>query len=409
MSRRGLAAALVGAALAASAVACGWLDSPPSSAITQCSGVGLASARTDILFVVDDSASMDTSQTNLQTSFTSFINTLASSPAKNDFQIGITTTSIDEPTWLNGVVGGTVLMNDTFMRGGPNSGAPYPKGALVALDDTGRYVSSPRVLRGDSTTLIADFQRNVKVGVLGSGKEQGLRAAILALTDRIADGTNTGFLRQGARLAVIVVSDEDDCSDPYSPPHVVGDPNQCHDQTVKNLNDTVPAPAGQLRAIAEYVNDLRTTPFGGEPRSVLVAGIVGVDDAGNAAGNTTGCPTATDAGQRYKMFVSDFGSSGLLDSICKTSFAATLEHIATLISQEVTLQQAPYDWHLLSVGVIRASGETVSCVLGPAGDTTADVVYAEPTATKPPTLTFQSQKCQIHAGDQIDLKLVCAG
>jgi hypothetical protein len=42
--------------------------------------------------------------------------------------------------------------------------------------------------------------------------EQPLEALRLALTDRIEDGTNAGFFREGAVLAVIISTDEDDCS-----------------------------------------------------------------------------------------------------------------------------------------------------------------------------------------------------
>ena len=43
--------------------------------------------------------------------------------------------------------------------------------------------------------------------------EQPLLAAKLALTDRIADGKNAGFVRDDALLAVVILTDEDDQSD----------------------------------------------------------------------------------------------------------------------------------------------------------------------------------------------------
>jgi hypothetical protein len=409
---------LVGPAVLLSLAACGGCDEVPADAVTNCQAVGIASARTDILFVVDDSISMGEEQQNLATSFTAFVQELAALPSKSDFQIGVTSTSIDEPV-------SATNLQDTFRRGGPNDGQPYPKGALVAVDDAGLYVSEPRILRGDSPTLVQDFQRNVKVGTLGSGKEQGLRAALLAVTDRIADGRNAGFLRPGTRLVVIVVSDEDDCSDPFdlAAPQILGNPDQCHQASVKNLAGAIPTPAGQLPATSLYVDAFQTTPLAGEVRPVLVATVVGVDQSGNpTCGDTgnpactagSGCATAFDRGDRYKQFEVAFGQQGFLDSVCRADFSATLRDIATLIGQEVELAQEPADWRLLSVSVTRPGGATIPCILGLAGaGGTPDVVYAGPTSTRPPTLTFGgpsvSGACQLQAGDQISLKILCTG
>jgi hypothetical protein len=410
---------LLGPALLLPLAACGGCDSPPASAVTDCQAVGIASARTDILFVVDDSGSMAEEQQNLATSFSAFVQELAALPSKSDFQIGVTTTSIDEPV-------SATNLQDAFQRGGPNDGKPYPKGALVAVDDTGLYVPEPRILRGDSATLVQDFQRNVKVGTLGSGKEQGLRAALLAVTDRIADGKNAGFLRAGTRLVVIVVSDEDDCSDPFGAgaPQILGDQAQCHDSARKNLAGTVPTPAGGLPATSLYVDALRNTPLAGEVRPVLVATVVGVDTAGNpTCGDTannpactagSGCATALDRGDRYKQFEVAFAQGGFLDSVCRSDFSATLRQIATLIGQEVPLAEEPADWRLLTLSVAKPGGATVPCALGLAGaGATPDVLYTPPTATRPATLTFGgagvSGACALQAGDRIDLKILCAG
>jgi hypothetical protein len=410
---------LLGPAVLLAVAACGGCDDVPSSAVTDCQAVGIASARTDILFVVDDSGSMGEEQQNLATSFGAFVQELAALPSKSDFQIGVTTTSIDEPV-------SAANLQDTFRRGGPNNTQPYPKGALVAVDDTGRYVAEPRILRGESPTLVQDFQRNVKVGTLGSGKEQGLRAALLAVTDRIADGTNAGFLRSGSRLVVVIVSDEDDCSDPFGAgaPQILGDVDQCHTTALKNLAGAVPTPAGQLPATSLYADALVNTPLAGEVRPILVATVVGVDQAGApTCGDTatnpnctagSGCATALDRSDRYKQFEVAFAPGGLLDSVCRADFSATLRQIATLIGQEVPLAQEPAEWRLLTVSVAKPSGATIPCALGLAGAPgPPDVLYAPPTANRPATLTFGgagvSGTCELQAGDQISLKILCAG
>ena len=404
--------ALWAAASLLSLAACGGCDSPPSQAVTACEGVSLVAEKTDILFVVDDSGSMQEEQANLAANFQVFIEQLTALPVKNAYQIGITTTSVEN-------FGATPT--DVFLAGGvpgssparpcPQGGKTYPKGALVAVDPAsiatyptdGVYVTNlPRVLSPASMStpeLVAAFQTNVLVGICGSGKEEGLAAARLALTDRVADGQNAGFLRSGARLVVIIVSDEDDCTE-TNVPRQATDNDLCHDPTVK---------ANVLEPVQDFVDFLGTTPIEGEQREALVAVIAGVDPATKAP-DLTNCATAFDKADRYRAFVTGFGAKGLIDSICNASFASTLEQIATLIGQEVPLSEAPADWRLLTVSVVKPDGSRVPCTLTEAGSDggAADVVYAPPTATRPPTLTFGGA-CGLQAGDQVDVKMVCAG
>jgi hypothetical protein len=51
------------------------------------------------------------------------------------------------------------------------------------------------------------------VGTSGPGWEQPLEAGVkMPLKDRMDDGANKGFLRDDALLAVVILTDEDDCS-----------------------------------------------------------------------------------------------------------------------------------------------------------------------------------------------------
>jgi hypothetical protein len=100
------------------------------------------------------------------------------------------------------------------------------------------------------------FRDNVRMGTNGSGLEQGLQALMNALdpdyvdpaTGRnLVDHENKGFLRPEARLTIIVVSDEEDCSrgaaDPNFPPdrmdnnYCYPSPNTCHpDCTLREVS-----------------------------------------------------------------------------------------------------------------------------------------------------------------------------
>ena len=194
--RAGTAILLAAAAILADGCAC----DVPDGAITDCSVSPPVpqAVRTDILFVIDDSGSMGEEQTNLQTNLDTFIQGLKDSPVANDFQVGVTTTSVTG--WTGGSSG-----------------------------EAGRLVGTPGVLVGSSATFVSDFQaRGAAVGTGGSGKEQGLLAMRRALSAPLIEvgGVNEGFLRQGARLAVVFLSDEDDCSDSVSP--WADNNNKCH-------------------------------------------------------------------------------------------------------------------------------------------------------------------------------------
>ena len=56
------------------------------------------------------------------------------------------------------------------------------------------------------------FSCVAKVGDDGPGIEMPLLAAEMAFSDAVASGANTGFLRDDALLALVILTDEDDCS-----------------------------------------------------------------------------------------------------------------------------------------------------------------------------------------------------
>lgn len=393
------AASLALAALLALA-GCGGCDTVPRDALTSCQQEAIVPAKveTDILFVVDDSGSMAAEQTLLATAFTGFISLLSSTPIQNDFQIGITTTAVDWPicdTMLDaaGNCPGSFTLWTTYGSGGP----PYAAGALVAAS------GHPAILRAGSPTLVADFIANVAVGTSGSSKEQGLRAMRLALERRVQDGTNAGFLRRGARLAVILVSDEDDCSDFATPPAVIWDSarDRCHSDADQAL----------LPPVQSFV-DFLAGPVGGEARQVTVAAMAAVDPVTKEPVQPACNPNGYQA-KRYKQLVDALGTAGLIDDICQADFTATFDRIAQQIDpgQTMPLSGAPPDWRLLQVEVVRAgAGAVVPCRVGlPGADPqTAEAIYGAPQAGRPASLTFQGA-CTLAPGDAVQIQVICAG
>lgn len=406
-------------------------DRVPAEAVTRCETRTIrGAARTDVLFVIDDSGSMAEEQQNVRDGLAGFVERLANGPVQNDFQIGVTNTSVED-------FGGT----RSYWHG-PNEDAdpsaaldrPFPSGALLSVDpasigpeddavpDGGLYrfdparaagnplagFVGPRILRVGSPTLLDDFRANVLVGISGTGKEQALRAARLALSDRLADGVNEGFLRPGARLAIVFVSDEDDCSDSAGLVPTDGSgPQVC-------LEDK-----GRLDAVGEFAAFLRG-PVGGELREVVVGVIAGVSFAtppvpscGESHCADQACATAFDEATRFTALVSELGTLRTrIDSICDANFADSLASIADLlVPQSIALEGTPADWRMLAVSVGRRDGTRVACEVAREGDAdagAADAVYTPPLEGRAATLTFQNG-CRLTQGDTADVKLVCAG
>lgn len=119
----------------------------------------------DVLFVVDDSASMTEEQANLAANFASFVELLGDTTA--DYRIGVTTTDASAAGALRG-----------------------------------------EVLTPDTADVVAAFTAQVAVGTAGSRDEQGIAMGVRALRPDV----NPGFLREDAVAHVVFVSDEDDHS-----------------------------------------------------------------------------------------------------------------------------------------------------------------------------------------------------
>jgi hypothetical protein len=145
----------------------------------------------DILFVIDDSCSMEDEQTALGPQLDSFLSYANTQGV--DYQIAVTTTDVD------------------------NSGPTRRGGSYCAYNGgkRGQFVEcdGQRIITRTTPNASTLFNRIVTaLGSDGSGSERGLEAAYLALSDPTINTWNAGFLRTDAALAVILVSDEEDFS-----------------------------------------------------------------------------------------------------------------------------------------------------------------------------------------------------
>ncbi len=196
-------------------------------------------ATVDILFVVDNSPSMSPKQKALASNISALIQKLEKN--KLNYHIGVVSTDIGSQT-APGTPWGGIGACDTYsgddgllqsqpctMRTGTTSGAREACAAqcsdakFVPTDGT-RFISRtdgksnvPAALELDPESgLMVDrgpekaFKCMALLGDSGCGLESPLEAARRALDGH--RGENSGFLRKDSFLAVVFLTDEDDCS-----------------------------------------------------------------------------------------------------------------------------------------------------------------------------------------------------
>lgn len=236
----------------------------------------------DILWVVDDSVSMSEEQERVTAGAQSFIENLDASAF--DLHLGVITTQVDS-------------------------------------EHAGELIGDPAYLTSADPDLVEQFQERVAVGAVSDNQlESGLEASILAVTAPLVDGANAGFLRESARLSIIVLSDEDDCSDFGALPDDA-DTFDCY------------ADAAPLTPVDELVGMLREAK-GVDERSALVqiSGIIGPPVDQN-------CPAAA-PGDRYAEAIELVG--GLEANICETDYAGIMDALGLVARSEQTVFNLAY-------------------------------------------------------------------
>ncbi len=136
----------------------------------------------DILWVIDNSTTMQSSQQKLADNFDSFIQDFTA--LNYDFQMGVTTTDAYRVKYGSD-------RNMSLLRKGGVKG------------DSGLAILSNRTV-----DLKTNFMKNILQGEAGYSDERAFQSILSTLADR----RNTSLTRSDAHLAVIIVSDEDDLS-----------------------------------------------------------------------------------------------------------------------------------------------------------------------------------------------------
>ncbi len=429
----------------------------PGSSRIQLANVATA----DLLFVVDDSGSMQAEQASLARNFGSFIAALARTQAERaangqqpfEFHIAVTTSSVFEgwqpsgapqckaqqtngpltcnvlqPTysWKDpysyacttaGSDCGDLIQNYHFLgctNGGVSTDkAPYWSGGFVANGGNPRVLHFTKDLDWGSwgtasvdpklTALVGQFQQNINVGTCGSGMEQHFEAGRLAVEKALRQGglsqpdvAASEWPHPGAKMVVVFLGDEDDCSSPNDPLKglfFTADRNApgndvCLDDELK------PAAEQKMFSVQQYADYFTSLnrPFGAA--FIYSAVNCHVDPQGNTVCDPglcscecpPGCascgPSATGAcqlpaecsgkstGYRFNRLSSALRAKGVatLDaSVCSYDFGKTLQGIAELVKPPpgLTLPSLPADKSVSVLRIESTDGKTSRYCSGP--------------------------------------------
>ena len=315
----------------------------------------------DLLFVIDNSGSMGEEQVTLASQFPLLVEALATvEGGVPDLHLGVISTNLGS----GGVdIGGCSnasrpLGDDGGLLTNGCAGLTAPFLSDIVLPDGSRA----RNYTGD---LSAVFGCMARLGTSGCGFEQPLESMFRALQPE----RNPGFVREDARLAIVFIGDEDDCSaqgatiftEPQATPRSPLGPRtsfRCHEFGVVCDDDPDPRAIGVrgncrpredsqlIQPVARYVDFVRSLKA--DPADVMVAAIIGhVDDARTvevipdpnapdspalspscASGNGVAFP-----GFRLRAFLDAFPDRNHAASICSDDYSSALAGIAASVKR----------------------------------------------------------------------------
>ena len=323
----------------------------------------------DILFVIDDSGSMREEQLSLADNFNAFISELqAIQGGLPNVHIGVVSTNVGAGPLLGD---NRCLASDA----GQLQANPLVPGCNPPND---AYISDIGDESGNRTPNYSDslqetFSCIAQLGITGCGFEQPLESMRQALDNNPA---NTGFLRDNAFLAVIIISDEDDCSarnnglfTPDASSLGPADSFRCFEYGVSCEPDDDPRALGQrqncvarddirphpvdptvyLEPVQTYVDFLKSLKPG-DPSKIIVAGIVGdptpvevIDVIKEgipvrevaASCETPGTGKAAPS-IRLQSFLNAFPGRSTQTSICNEDLSSALSLVGQLLAEVIS-------------------------------------------------------------------------
>ncbi|MFC1654786.1 hypothetical protein ACFL2F_03175 [Myxococcota bacterium] len=355
-------------------------------------GVFHVSSSIDVVFVVDNSGSMAGEQDQLGRSFQAFANVLEQKFG-DTFHVAVVTVGMESQAC-------------------PPCDATITKSCINETQENGRFQDRKGHITWTAGTPVFDFvqdstcrvvtnsnadcfydvaqERGIAlVGVNGCGYERGL-APLKAALKSLQGSYNAGFIRDDATLAVIVISDENDCGEVGDVYELTADGgNICYfaakgegpepgnpDYTPMAYHPTDPEQRPyELTPVEHYYNFLVNEVKGGREGMVKFAAIVGVTDPGDPSTTTieyqwgtrnrweivdacatpgcTGDYCFAEPGTRYIQLAQMFGQNGFVDTICQNDFTQTMEKLGTCVAcpESYKFSAEPQDPALMVVTV----------------------------------------------------------
>lgn len=245
--------------------------------------------KVDVLWVIDNSGSMQTSQDNLAANFKSFIQRFKDKDT--DYRMAVITTD--------------AYLAPYYFEGSTNQ----PRNSLARFKP-GRDLSNRLYYVMDKNTpdLENVFLTAVRQGTSGAGDER----AFSSFKESLSNSVNTGFYRPGAVLSVIIVSDEDD----FSHNDLSDDPSQ----PLKNYYFTENYSDPKMYTVQSYVDYLTAFTNGGVAGKDFSVNSISAMDDQNCA-NQLGTKKAP----RYLQLTN--ATKGVAASLC-SAFGQTLDIIS---------------------------------------------------------------------------------
>jgi hypothetical protein len=249
----------------------------------------------DIVFVIDNSDTMKEEQENLIANFPAFVEVLDGFDTKIedtplDYRVAVTTTSRAFPWVLDATGQGAPVPFDMEEEGDSGAFRQSCEMAQPWMDS-----SDPRI---EETFACA-----AEVGIGGSRFEMPLYNLELAFSSRVQDGSNSGFVRDDALLAVVILTDEDDCSRSDSGFTVTNVDYVCDSDRLTDPTALVP--------ILDNLKGSRT-----RWTSAVIAG----PGPGECSSELSNAEEAI----RLKEFVQEAGDNSVFSSICEDDLSGAL-------------------------------------------------------------------------------------
>jgi len=317
----------------------------------------------DILFMIDNSGSMEEEQSSLAANLPQFINVLSTiEGGLPNIHLGVISSDM-----------GAGPFNISNCSGNGDNGQLQTQARVTGCSPpTGAYISDVSDGAGGRTTnysggLSETFACIAQLGINGCGFEQHFESMRRALNG--SNAFNNGFLRETAFLAVVFLADEDDCStqdsqmfdtsqnstsDPLGPLSSFRCNEFGIDCETGNNDPRAPGPRQNCTAkedsqymygVQEYVDFLKDVK--GDDGLVIVAGIlgnptpysVGVDpERPQNPAIVPSCTSASgkaDPAVRFQNFLDQFPNRNTFTTICNEDLSDGMALIAQLLKEAI--------------------------------------------------------------------------